>query len=61
MDCSSLYIGETGRSLKKKKKRLVGHKVAVRRGDTNNGIAVDAWEHHHRGNWKNASELKQKP
>ena len=58
MDCSSSYIGETGRSLKK---RLVEHKAAVRRGDMNNGIAVYAWEHQHRVDWENASVLKQEP
>ena len=45
MDCSSSYIGETGRSLKE---ILVEPKAAVRRGDTNNGIVVHAWEHQHR-------------
>ena len=42
MNCNSSYIGETGRSLKK---RLVEHKSAVKRHDTKNGIAVHAWEH----------------
>ena len=45
----------------KEKKRLVEHKAAVRRGDTNNGIAVHAWEHQHRVNWENGSVLKQEP
>ena len=58
MDCSRSYIGETGRTLQK---RLVEHKAAVRRGDTNNGIAVHAWEHQHRVDWENASVLKQEP
>ena len=58
MDSSSTYIGETGRTLKK---RLVEHKGAVRRGDTNNGIAVHAWEHQHRVDWENAGVLKQEP
>ena len=58
MDCSSSYIGETRRSLKK---RLVEHKAAVRREDTNNGIAMHAWEHQHRVDWENASILKQEP
>ena len=40
-DCGKVYIGEMGRNLKK---RLVEHKVAVRRGDAKNGIAVHAWE-----------------
>ena len=58
MDCSSSYIGETRRSLKK---RLVEHKAAVRREDTNIGIAVHGWEHQHWVDWENASILKQKP
>ena len=42
------YIGETGRTLKK---RLKEHDYAVRRGDQKNGIAVHAWEKEHRVNW----------
>ena len=49
MDCSRSYIGETGRTLQK---RLMEHKAAVRRGDTNNGIAVHAWDHQHRVDWE---------
>ena len=41
--------------------RLVEHKAAVRRGDTNNGIAVHAWDHQHRVDWEKASVLKQEP
>ena len=54
MDCNRSYIGETGRSLKK---RLVEHKSAVKGCDTNNDIVVHAWEHQHRVNWDEASVL----
>lgn len=57
-DCGKVYIGEMGRNLKK---RLVEHKVAVRRGDAKNGIAVHAWEQQHRVDWKEASVLDQEP
>ena len=56
MGCSSSYIGETGWTLQK---RLVEHKAAVRRGDTNNGIAVHAWDHQHRVDWEKASVLSR--
>ena len=58
MDCNKSYIVETGRTLQK---RLVEHKAAVRRGDTNNGIAVHAWDQQHRVDWENASVLRQQP
>ena len=58
MDCSRSYIGETGRTLQKK---LMEYKAAVRRGDTNNGIAVHAWDHQHRVDWENSSVMKQEP
>ena len=58
MDCSRSYIGEMGRTLQKK---LVEYKTAVRRGDTNNGIAVHAWDHQHRVDWENSSVMKQEP
>ena len=58
MDCNKSYIGETGRTLQK---RLVEQKAAVRRGDTNNGIAVHAWDQQHRVDWENASVLRQQP
>ena len=57
MDCNSTYIGETGRNLK----RLAEHRAAVKRGDTNNGIAVHAWEQQHRVDWDEACILVQEP
>ena len=43
------------------KKKLVEYKAAVRRGDTNNGIVVHAWDHQHRVDWENSSVMKQEP
>ena len=51
-DCDHTYIGETGRTLRK---RLTEHKAAVRRQDQNNGIAVHAWRINHRPDWESAS------
>ena len=56
MNRNKLYIGKTGRNLKK---RLVEHKEIVKRGDTKNGIAVHALEQQHRVNWDKASALVQ--
>ena len=42
-NCDKVYIGETGRSLQK---RISEHKMAVKRGDRNNDIAV-AWDSQH--------------
>ena len=50
-DCGHVYIGETGRTLKK---RLKEHDYAVRREDPKNKIAVHAWENDHRVNWEAA-------
>ena len=47
-DCDSVYIGETGRSLEM---RLKEHKYAVKTYDTNNGVAVHAWDNDHHVNW----------
>ena len=43
-ECDKYYIGETGRTLKI---RLGEHKLAVKRGDPKNGIAVHAHESNH--------------
>ena len=50
-DCDHVYIGETGRTLKK---RLTEHKQAVRRFDEKNGIAVHVHQHDHRIDWNSA-------
>ena len=47
-DCDSVYIGETSRTLEK---RLSEHKNAVKKHDTNNGIAVHAWNLQHQVDW----------
>ena len=52
LECNTVYIGETGRSLQK---RMMEHKTAVRRGDRNNGNAVHSWDEDHRTDWGNAS------
>ena len=51
-------IGETGRTLKK---RIAKHKLAVKRGDTNNGIAVHAWEAQHHVDWEGAKVRDTEP
>ena len=45
MDCEQVYIGEKGRTLKK---RVTEHKTAVRKHDQKNRIAVHAWRSDHR-------------
>ena len=50
-DCDYDYVGETGRTLKK---RLAEHKQAVRRFDENNGIAVHVHQHDHHIGWESA-------
>ena len=47
-DCTQVYVGETGRTLKK---RMSEHKQAVKRFDENNGIAVHVFKHNHRISW----------
>ncbi len=51
MDCSMVYIGETGRTLDK---RLKKHQNAVKRHDEKNSIAVHAWNSKHKVNWLDA-------
>ena len=55
-DCDHVYIGETGRTLKK---RLAKHKQAVRRFDENNGIAVVHIPDHHK-DWESARVVENK-
>ena len=55
-ECGSLYIGETGRTLKK---RLMEHKWSVCNGDTNNGIAVHVRETEHSVQWEQAAVIKR--
>ena len=46
-----MYIGETGRTLRK---RMTEHKAAVKRQDQNDGIAVHAWKIECRPDWEAA-------
>ena len=50
-ECSAVYIGETGRTLKV---RLAEHKRAVRMGDVNNGIAFHSLKTGHSIAWDKA-------
>ena len=54
-ECGSLYIGETGRTLKT---RLMEHKRSVCNRDTNNGIAVHVIETDHSVQWEQAAVIK---
>ena len=51
-DCSKLYVGKTGRTLRK---RISEHKQAVKRFDDKNGIAAPVFKHNHRIAWDEAS------
>ena len=51
-DCDQVYVGETGRTMKK---RISEHKQAVRHFDDRNGIAVHAFQYDHQIDWENAS------
>jgi len=48
-DCSQTYVGEIGRTLKK---QISEHKQAVRRLDSNNGIAVHVQLQDHPIDWE---------
>ena len=54
-ECGSLYIGETGRTLKT---RLMEHKRSVCNRDTNNGITVHVIETDHSVQWEQAAVIK---
>ena len=54
-DCSSCYIGQTGRKLKR---RIEEHKKAVRLADfENSALAEHAWTESHRVDWDSVSIL----
>ena len=55
-DCSSSYIGETGRELKV---RIREHISNVRNNISNSQIAQHTHEHNHTMNWNNTSILSQ--
>ena len=48
-DCECVYIGETSRTLEK---CLSEHKNAVKKHNSNNGIAAHAWTNQHQVDWK---------
>ena len=50
-DCTQVYVGETGRTLKK---RMSEHKQAMKRFDEKNRIAVHVFKHDHRIAWDEA-------
>ena len=50
-DCDCVYIGETSKILEK---CLGEHKNAVKKHDSNNGIAAHAWTNQHQVDWKAA-------
>ena len=51
-DCGEVYVGETGRTLKK---RISEHKQAVKKGDRKNGITVHVMDKGHTINWEEAN------
>lgn len=57
-DCTSVYIGETGKCLQV---RLTDHKAAVMCCDRKNGIATHSWDHDHRVNWEEARVIGTEP
>ena len=55
-DCEKLYIGETGRTLKK---RVSEHKQAVRKFNMNNGVAAHVHNEDHQIDWEGAKVIGQ--
>ena len=55
-DCEKVYIGETGRTLKK---RVSEHKQAVRKFNMNNGVATHVHNEDHRIDWEGAKVIGQ--
>ncbi len=51
-----MYIGETGRTLKK---RLAEHRQAVKRSDDRNSIVVYAYTHKHQIDWDSAKVVEE--
>ena len=51
-DCSQVYVGRTGRTLKK---CISEHKQAMKRFDDKNRIAVHVFKHNHRIAWDEAN------
>ena len=50
-ECEQSYVGETGRTLKK---RIEEHKTAVKKEDKRNGVAVHVKTTKHQINWEGA-------
>ena len=42
-------------------KRMTEHKLAVKRGDTNNSIAVHVWDAQHHVDWEGAKIRESEP
>ena len=55
-DCEKVYIGETGRTLKK---RVSEHKEAVRKFNMNNGVGTHVHNEDHRIDWEGAKVIGQ--
>ena len=57
-ECNHVYIGETGRTLRK---CLTEHRAGVRKWDQRNGIAVHAWKSGHQVEWESAKVKEVAP
>ena len=53
-ECEQSYVGETGRTLKK---RIEEHKTAVKKEDKRNGVAVHVKKTKHQINWEGAKVI----